>query len=370
MFDCDEHYMNYALQLARQGRGLVSPNPMVGAVLVRENQIVGEGYHRYAERHHAEVWALEQAKEQARGATLYVNLEPCSHFGRTPPCVDRMIEAGVARVVAAMQDPNPRVAGSGFQKLQAAGIALTTGVCEPEALKLNEAYCKFIRTRRPFVILKVAMTLDGKIAESGGRSRWITGELARQRVQQLRFETDAVLTGIGTVLADDPLLTDRTQLPRRRFLVRVVLDTQLRLPLESRLVRSCGEGDIITFCSNECDVHRKRCLEAAGLEVFPVPSEGGKIPFEVALDELGRRDMTSLLIEAGSEVNFEALRSGCVDKLLCFVAPKVLGGKSALPVVGGDGFLQLERAVPLSFASVELVGNDLLIEAYLTQKKT
>jgi diaminohydroxyphosphoribosylaminopyrimidine deaminase / 5-amino-6-(5-phosphoribosylamino)uracil reductase len=370
MPDRDEHYMSYALQLARRGSGLVSPNPMVGAVLVRENQIVGEGYHRYAERHHAEVWALEQAKEQARGATLYVNLEPCSHFGRTPPCVDQMIEAGVVRVVAAMQDLNPLVAGSGFQKLQAAGIALTTGVCEPEALRLNEAYCEFIRSRKPFVALKVAMTLDGKIAESGGRSQWITGNPARQKVQQLRFETDAVLTGIGTVLADDPLLTDRTQRPRRRCLVRVVLDTQLRLPLDSRLARSRGEGDIILFCSEEPEHDRKRRLEEFGVEVVPVAAPGARIPFEAVLRELGRRDLTSLLIEAGSEVNFEALRSGCVNKLLCFVAPKMLGGRSAFPVVGGEGFLHLEQAVPLTFASIEPVGNDLLIEAYVIQKKT
>jgi diaminohydroxyphosphoribosylaminopyrimidine deaminase / 5-amino-6-(5-phosphoribosylamino)uracil reductase len=368
MPDRDEHYMSYALQLARQGIGLVSPNPMVGAVLVRENRIVGEGYHRYAERHHAEVCALEQAREQARGATLYVNLEPCSHFGRTPPCVDQIIGAGVVRVVAAMQDPNPLVAGSGFQKLQTAGIALTRGICEPEALRLNEAYCEFIRTRKPFVVLKAAMTLDGKIAESGGRSRWITGEPAREKVQQLRFEADAVLTGIGTVLADDPLLTDRTQRPRRRCLARVVLDTHLRLPLDSSLACSSSEGDILLFCSEEPEHDRKRRVEESGVEVVPVAAPGGRIPFEVVLRELGRRDLTSLLIEAGSEVNFEALRSGCVNKLFCFVAPKMLGGRSPFPVVGGEGFLHLEQAVPLTFASIERVGNDLLIEAYVIQK--
>jgi diaminohydroxyphosphoribosylaminopyrimidine deaminase / 5-amino-6-(5-phosphoribosylamino)uracil reductase len=369
MSERDEHYMGYALDLARRGRGLASPNPMVGAVLVQGDRVIGEGFHRYNERKHAEVWALEDAKEQALGTTLYVNLEPCSHFGRTPPCVDRLIRAGVERVVAAMQDPNPLVAGNGFRKLQTAGIALTTGVCEPEALKLNEAYCKFVRTRKPFVTLKVAMTLDGKIAEANGHALWITGELARQRVQQLRFETDAVLTGIGTVLADDPLLTDRTHQPRRRQLVRVVVDTHLRLPVESRLVRSRSEGDIIMFCSDERDADKQQLLEEAGVEIVPVSPRQNKIPFATVLDELGRREVTSLLIEAGSEVNFEALRSGSVDKLFCFIAPKLLGGTSPLPVVGGGGFLHLDQAVPLTFASTEQVGDDLLIEAYMISKQ-
>jgi diaminohydroxyphosphoribosylaminopyrimidine deaminase / 5-amino-6-(5-phosphoribosylamino)uracil reductase len=368
MSDPDEHSMSLALDLARRGRGLTSPNPMVGAVLVHGDRIVGEGFHRYAERKHAEIWALEQSGEQAAGATLYVSLEPCSHFGRTPPCVDQIIKAGVKRVVAAMQDPNPLVSGKGIQRLHEAGICVTVGVCGTAASKLNEAYCKFIQTQEPFVTLKVAMTLDGKIAEPAGRSRWITGEPARQRAQQLRFENDALLTGIGTIFADNPLLTDRTQRPRHRPLVRVVLDTKLRLPLESSLVRTRSEGGIILFCSETRDESKQRQLEDAGLEVLPVKTPEGKIPFETVLVELGRREVTSLLIEAGSQINFEALRSDAVDRLLCFVAPKVLGGETPLPVFGGRGFLDLQKAARLTFSSTQMVGEDLLLEAYVSRQ--
>jgi diaminohydroxyphosphoribosylaminopyrimidine deaminase/5-amino-6-(5-phosphoribosylamino)uracil reductase len=299
-----------------------------------------------------------------------VNLEPCSHFGRTPPCADRIIQAGVARVVAAMRDPNPLVAGTGFEKLKAAAIAVSEGIYQSEAERLNEAYCKFIQTRKPFVTLKTAMTLDGKIAEATGHSRWITGQAARERVQQLRFDSDALLTGIGTILADDPLLTDRTGQIRRRSLLRGVMDTRLRLPLESRFARSRDEGDIILFCSEARDAGRQRQIEQAGLQVVPLPTPQGKISLDDVLAELARRDVVSVLIEAGPRLNFDALRSGCVDKLQCFVAPKILGGQTALPVAGGEGFLRLDHAVLLVFESTEQIGPDLLIQAYLRESKT
>jgi diaminohydroxyphosphoribosylaminopyrimidine deaminase / 5-amino-6-(5-phosphoribosylamino)uracil reductase len=365
--DDDGRFMLHALDLAKRGRALASPNPMVGAVLVRDGRIVGEGFHRYAEKKHAETWALEQAGAVARGSTLYVNLEPCSHQGRTPPCTEQLIEAGVARVVAAMIDPNPQVAGSGFHQLRATGIAVETGTCEAAALKLNEAYSKFIQTRTPFVTLKAGMTLDGKIAQADGRSQWITQEASRQRVQQLRFESDAVLTGIGTVLVDNPRLTDRTGLQRRRPLLRVLLDTWLRLASDSTLVCSRDEGDILVFCSEQCSPIRRGQLEACGVEVVPTNVTEGKVDFESVLRELGRRDITSVLIEAGPTLNFEALRSGCVDKVLCFVAPKILGGHSPLPFVGGNGFVQLDQSLNLSFASVEHVDHDLLVEAYVSR---
>src|SRR5262245_59745324 len=353
--DDDGRFMLHALDLAKRGRALASPNPMVGAVLVREGRIVGEGFHRYAEKKHAETWALEQAGAAARGSTLYVNLEPCSHQGRTPPCTEQLVEAGVARVVAAMIDPNPQVAGGGLRQLRATGIAVEAGTCEAAALKLNESYAKFIQTRTPFVTLKTGMTLDGKIAQADGRSQWITQEASRQRVQQLRFENDAVLTGIGTVLVDNPRLTDRTGLQRRRPLLRVVLDTWLRLAPDSSLVCSGDKNDILVFCSEQCSLTRRSQLEARGVEVMPTNATEGKVDFESVLRELGRRDITSVLIEAGPTLNFGALRSGCVDKVLCFVAPKILGCHSPLPFVGGDGFVQLDRSLSLRFASVEHV---------------
>lgn len=365
--DNDRRYMRHALDLAKHGRALASPNPMVGAVLVRDGQIVGEGFHRYAEKKHAETWALEQAGAAAQGSTLYVNLEPCSHQGRTPPCARQLIDAGVSRVVAAMKDPNPLVAGNGLRSLEAAGITVEMGSLETEAVKLNEAYCKFIQTRLPFVTLKAAMTLDGKIAQADGRSQWITQDASRLLVQELRFKNDAILTGIGTVLADNPRLTDRTGLVRRRPLLRVVLDTWLRLSPDSSLVRSRDEGNILVFCCEQQNTARQHQLEACGLEVVSYSTTEGKVDLSAVLQELGRRDITSVLIEAGPTLNFEALRSGCVDKLLCFVAPSILGGWSPLPLVGGKGFVHLDRSLRLRFETVETVGDDLLIEAYVNR---
>jgi diaminohydroxyphosphoribosylaminopyrimidine deaminase/5-amino-6-(5-phosphoribosylamino)uracil reductase len=342
---------------------------MVGAVLVRKEQIVGEGYHRYAERKHAETWALEQAGAAAQGSTLFVTLEPCNHHGRTPPCTGQLIEAGVSRVVAAMRDPNPLVAGNGLGALRAAGISVEIGPSEAEARKLNEAYCKFIQTRLPFVTLKAGMTLDGKIAQSDGHARWITQEVSRQRVQELRFESDALLTGIGTVLADNPRLTDRTGLLRRRPLLRVVVDTWLRLSPDSALVRSRDQGDVLVFCSEQRDTMRQGQLEACGVEVVPMTVTERRVDLSAVLRELGRREITSVVIEAGPTLNFEALRSGCVDKVLCFVAPTILGGQSPLPLVGGEGFVRLDRSLQLRFALIERIGDDLLVEAYVGDRR-
>jgi len=367
MAENDLSYMDRALALARKGKGLTSPNPMVGALLVKSGTIVGEGFHRYAERKHAEVCAIEQAGEQAKNATLYVTLEPCSHFGRTPPCCDLIIRSGVSRVVAATKDPNPQVRGAGFERLRKAGVDLIIGLRETEAVRLNEAYLKYIQTGLPFVTLKTAMTLDGKIAAQDGRSKWITSEESRRRAQQLRFENDAVLVGIGTVLQDDPSLTDRSGQPRRRPLVRVILDSKLRLPLTSNLIRSVREGAIIIFCLERCDAERQHLLVEAGIEVIPVPASDLHIPMMSVLKELGRRDLTSLLIEGGSQVNFSALSSMAADKMVCFLAPKILGGK-AIPAVGGTGFPGLNDNFPLRFESVERIGSDLLIEAYVRRE--
>jgi len=367
--DNDGRFMRHALDLAKRGRALTSPNPMVGAVLVRDGQIVGEGFHRYAEKKHAETWALEQAGAASQGSTLFVTLEPCSHHGRTPPCTSQLIAAGVSRVVAAMRDPNPLVAGTGLHILREAGIAVETGSCEIEALKLNEVYCKFIQRHSPFVTLKAGMTLDGKVAQADGHSQWITLEGSRQRVQQLRFESDAILTGIGTVLADDPQLTDRTGLQRRRPLLRVVVDTWLRLSPDSALIRGRDEGNILVFCSEQRNTELQRQLEACGVEVVPTNITEGKVDLSAVLRELGRRDIISVLIEAGPALNFEALRSRCVDKLLCFIAPRILGGQSPLPLVGGEGFVRLDRSLELRFASIERIGEDLLVEAYVSERK-
>ena len=359
----DHSYMSQALDLALKGRGQASPNPMVGAVLVRDGLVVGKGVHRYGQRKHAEVWALEQAGDRAREATLYVNLEPCCHQGRTGPCCQSIVNSGIARVVVAMEDPNPLVAGKGIEWLTSSGLEVTAGVREEEARRLNEAFTKYISCRKPFVTAKVGATLDGRIASGNGPPQWITGPESRQRVHQMRLEADAILVGISTVLQDNPYLTDRSGQPRTRPLLRVVLDSQLRFPLGSRLASTHSQDDIIIFCNRRSNPDRRRKLEQTGIEVIPTAGTDGRIAFDPVLEELGRRQVVGLLIEGGGKINFDALRSQVIDKLVCFLAPRILGGQ-AVAMFGGPGFPSLDQAPPLAFSRIERIGPDVMIEAY------
>ena len=375
----DEQFMDQALQLAREGIALTSPNPCVGAVLVSgRGDVVGRGSYTYEGLKHAEVLALEQAADQARGATLYINLEPCNHQGRTPPCADALIAAGIKRVVASIADPNPLVSGSGFAKLRAAGITVETGLRENEARRLNEAFAKYIRYKIPLVTLKAAMTLDGKIAPPPGESLnptalgsggvsggWITSEAARAHVQELRHENDAILVGVGTVIADDPLLTDRTGRPRRRPLLRVILDSRLRLPLESRVVKTVKE-DVLVLCSF-AEEKKKRKLEERGVRVEQVPlgSPGGRPGMPEIVESLGKKEITSLLIEGGAMVNWAALDSGIVDKVFLYYAPKILAVTGSVPFAAGPGFRHLSEAAHVRSFMLHRFGEDFAVEGYL-----
>jgi diaminohydroxyphosphoribosylaminopyrimidine deaminase / 5-amino-6-(5-phosphoribosylamino)uracil reductase len=368
----DERYMRQALDLARQGTALASPNPRVGAVLVSaRGEVVGTGFHTYDGVKHGEAIALEKAQGQARGATLYVNLEPCSHQGRTGPCADAVIAAGVRRVVAATSDPNPLVSGRGFEKLRAAGVAVETGLLEGEARRLNESFACFVRTRRPLVTLKSGMTLDGKIApppdgSSGATGGWITSAEARTHVQELRHESDAIMVGVGTVVADDPLLTDRTGLPRRRPLLRVVLDSRLRLPVDSRLVKTAHD-DLLVFCSFAEENKRKE-LEDRGIRVEQVPlgdAAGGRPDLQKIAARLGELEITSVLIEGGALVNWAALSSGIVDKVFLYYAPKILAGTGSVPFAGGAGYQRLSEAAQVRDITLHRFGEDFAVEGYL-----
>ena len=350
--DTDERFLGQALDLARQGIGLTSPNPCVGAIIVDgKGTIVGTGSHTYDGVKHAEILALEQAGEKARGATLYINLEPCSHQGRTGPCADALIAAGISRVVASMQDPNPIIAGQGFAKLRSAGISVTSGVLEEQAKALNESFAKYIRHRIPLVTLKAAMTLDGKIAappkgapENSTRADWITGESARAHVQELRHQHDAILVGVGTVVADDPLLTDRSGRPRRRPLLRVILDSRLRLPLDSRVVKT-AQDDVLVLCSF-AEEKKKKDLLNLGVRVqqLPTATSEGHPDMAAVIRFLGEMEITSLMIEGGAMVNAAALASGIVDKVFLYYAPRILAGTTSVPFAGGAGFASISDA--------------------------
>jgi len=365
-----ERWMDRALQLARQGEAQASPNPMVGAVLVQNGQVVGEGFHTYAGQRHAEIIALDAAGPSARGATLYLNLEPCCHTGRTNPCTGAIINAGVRRVVAAMADPNPAVAGRGLEQLRAAGIEAEVGIREEQARRLNEAFAKWIKTRLPFVTLKAALTLDGQMAlpnlpsRRGHQSeeRWVTSEESRAEVQRMRHAADAVLTGISTVLADDPLLTDRTGLPRRRKLWRVVVDSQLRLPLESKLVKS-AVGDVAVCTKQSARSSRARALLKAGAFLVRIPGRSRRPDLHRVLKELGSWDIQSVLVEAGPTLNWAALEAKIVDKMVLFYSPRILGG-AHLPVALGPS-----RALPappvLQNLTLHRFGPDFAVEGYL-----
>ncbi len=375
----DEQFLHRALDLARQGIGLASPNPYVGAVIVdTQGSIVGTGVYTYDGVKHAEVRALEQAADKARGGTLYINLEPHSHQGRTPPCTDALIAAGIRRVVASMPDPNPKVSGRGFEKLRAAGVHVEVGRLEPEARRLNEAFARYIRHGVPLVTLKAAMTLDGKIApppapeasrDTGTRpGGWITGEAARAHVQQQRHQSDAILVGVGTILADDPLLTDRSGNRRRRPLLRVILDSRLRLPSDSRLVQS-ATNDVLVFCSS-AEEKKKLELETRGVRVEQVsPGAEGRPDIHAILRRLRELEITNVMIEGGAAVNATVLASGVVDKLFLYYAPTILGAGS-VPFAseasfrGTDAALRL-AALRLKNPHLHRFGEDVAVEGYL-----
>lgn len=353
--------MKRVLRLAEKGRGSTSPNPMVGAVLVKEGRVLGEGYHARAGEAHAEIVALQKAGREAREATLYINLEPCSHYGRTPPCAPAVIEAGIKRVVVGMEDPNPSVKGRGLEMLRAAGVEVEVGTLEEDCKRLNEAFLKYIQSGQPFVILKVAATLDGKIATPQGESRWITGEKARHFVHHLRNEVDGLLVGIGTILKDDPLLTARVKGGKNPF--RIILDSRLRIPERAKVIEHDPEKTILAT-SELAPKEKIQHLEEKGIRVFMIDTIEGRIDLKSLLQRLGKMDIMSLLVEGGSEINGSFLTQRLVDKILLFLSPKFLGGNQAPGIFGGKGIERLKDAVFFDKIKVKRVGEDFLLEGY------
>jgi len=374
----DERFLRQALELAHQGIGLTSPNPCVGAIIVDDQgSTIGQGFHTYQGLKHAEILALEQAGAKARGATMYVSLEPCSHQGRTGPCAKAVIEAGIRRVVACMQDPNPEVSGKGFAQLREAGIEVTYGLLEEEAKKLNEAFAKFIRTHEPLITLKAAMTLDGKIAPppiernpkkqtiSGPTGGWLTSKVTRTHVHELRHQSDAILVGVGTVIDDNPLLTDRSGRSRRRPLLRVIVDSRLRLPMDSRVVKT-SDNDVLILCSF-AEEKRKQQLLDAGIRVhqIPVMTADGRPDMSGISHYLGSLDITSVIIEGGAMINWAALASGIVDKVFLYYAPKILAGTGSVPFAAGYGFQHMSDAAYVKSIRLHRFGEDFAVEGYL-----
>lgn len=361
--DNDIRWMQRAMELARHAEGLASPNPMTGAVVVWNGRAIGEGFHTYEGRDHAEIIALKQAGMPAEGATLYVNLEPCSHVGRTGPCVEAIIAAGVKRVVAAMRDPNPRVAGRGFARLREAGIDVVEGVGESEAREMHEAFTRWITARVPLVTMKSGMTLDGQLALGNAKRRasatWITSEESRAEVHRMRHASDALVTGIGTVLADDPLMTDRTGLARRRPLLRVIVDSKLRLPVKSQIVKTARK-DVLVFTAAREGHAKAQALRKVGVEVAHLRAREGHVDLRAVVRELGKREILSVILEAGSDLNGAALAAGIVDKVVLFIAPTI-AGKQDVPLAR----ISRAKMPKLHDISVRKFGPDLCVSGYL-----
>ena len=360
-------FMKRALNLARQGSGRTSPNPLVGAVVVKVGQVVGEGYHQKAGTPHAEIHALNAAGENAKGAVLYTNLEPCCHWGRTPPCTEAVLQAGIAQVYVAEVDPNPSVAGKGIRQLQNAGIHVHVGVCAEESAQLNEVYKKYIETGKPFVILKIAMSLDGKIATVSGESQWITAEASRQRGHEVRDAVDAILVGRGTVLRDNPALTTRLQNRKGQDATRILLDSHGRTSTDARIFDAESSARVIVAVTPDAPAQNVNALEKAGAEVIIVPEVPDKVCFTSLMEILGKREITSVLIEGGGEINASAVAAGIVDKVMCFVAPKLIGGRNAPGPIGGEGIVSLSDVPHLQrIRTTPIPGSDdFLIEGYL-----
>ncbi|MCD8355169.1 MAG: bifunctional diaminohydroxyphosphoribosylaminopyrimidine deaminase/5-amino-6-(5-phosphoribosylamino)uracil reductase RibD [Clostridia bacterium] len=356
----DLNYMRHALELAKRGAGHVSPNPMVGAVIVKNDRIIGEGWHERIGGLHAERNAFKHCTEDCTGATIYVTLEPCCHWGRTPPCTDAILEHKISRVVVACLDPNPLVAGKGLKILQDAGIECVSGVLEEECHALNEVFFHYITTKMPYVVMKYAMTLDGRIAAYTGDAKWVTSETARQHVQQTRKQLSAIMVGIGTVLADDPMLNCRIESGVDP--IRLICDSNLRTPLDSQIVRTAKQIPTWIFCAN-ADISRKTALEDAGVHVIPMPDESSThVDLEAMMAYIGREQVDSVLLEGGGTLNGEALRLGLVHKVQAYIAPKLIGGAQAPGPIGGSGIAKMADALTFENLTLTRLGDDLLIE--------
>ena len=366
--ETDEMYMDHALKLALKGQGMTTPNPMVGAVIIKNGRIIGEGYHAKAGERHAEVVAIENAIEVVTGATLYVTLEPSSHYGKTPPCTELIIEKDIERVVIAVLDPNPMVAGRGVKRLRECGISVTVGVLEKQAQRLNEVFMKYIVTKRPFVVYKSSMYLDGKIATSTGESQWITCEESRKDSHSLRHIYTGIMVGIGTVLADDPLLNCRMDGGKQP--VRIVVDSSLRIPEESRLVQTADTYPLIVATTSKGNEAKKRSLRAYGANVWNMPSdEQGRVDLPGLMKCLGENEVDSLIIEGGGTLAEQALNVGIVDKMIVYIAPQIIGGKDAKTPVEGKGIQCLSDAWKLQEWSSQMMGTDLKVSGYIRKER-
>lgn len=354
--------MRKALSLAKSAEGRTTPDPMVGAVLVKNGKVISTGYHGEVATPHAEGWAIQKAGEKAKGATLYLNLEPCNHYGNNPPCTDAIIKSGVKKVVAAMKDPNPLVNGKGFAKIRRHGVKVEIGLREEEARKLNEVFVKYITTKMPFVVMKTAMTLDGKIATRTGASRWVAGPEALRFAHHLRNIYDAILVGVGNVLIDDPKLTVRL-VKKIKNPIRIVMDAYARTPLNAQVL-NIREARIIIVVGPKAPKERVVALEKKGAEIIVLPAPKGLIDLKSLLKELGEMGVTSLLVEGGGEVNASFLDAGLVDKAHFIIAPKIFGGRTAKTPVEGEGIAFPSQAKQLKLVHTEKVGEDLLVSGY------
>jgi diaminohydroxyphosphoribosylaminopyrimidine deaminase/5-amino-6-(5-phosphoribosylamino)uracil reductase len=361
----DEHYMQMALDLAVKGEGFTSPNPVVGAVVVKGGRVVGCGYHEAVGGPHAEVNAIGAAGKRADSATLYVTLEPCNHTGRTPPCTAAILKAGIRRVVVAMPDPNQHVAGGGSEYLKQNGLKVTTGICEQQARRQNEAFIKYATTGLPFVIAKCAATLDGRIATRTGDSKWVTGEAARRHVHRIRHAVDAIMVGINTVRMDNPSLTTRLDDRRVKDPIRIILDTRLSIAAHARVLQQDSDADTILVAGPVAEPDRKADLEKAGARIMEVPLRKRRIDLAALVQQLGSMEISSILIEGGSRVLGSAFQAGIVDKVQFFYAPKVLGGDDGIPICSGPGPELMNRSVPIKDVTVHRFDDDILIEGYV-----
>lgn len=359
----DEFYMKRALELAVKGIGMVNPNPMVGAVIVKDNKVIGAGFHEKYGHAHAERNAVKNAVEDIEGATVYVTLEPCAHYGKTPPCVDLLIEKKVRKVVIGMLDPNPLVAGKSIKKLKENNIEVKVGVKEKECRKLNEVFIKYITTKKPFVIMKAGISIDGKIATSGGESKWITSERSRLHSHELRNRMSGIMVGINTVLSDDPSLTYRGE-HKGKDPLRIIIDSTLKVPFESKVIKYNNNNTIVA-CVENTDLIKKEKLEKMGVKIIETKSKKGKVDLQEVVEKLGKEKIDSILLEGGGTLNFSALKEGIVDKVRFYIAPKIIGGENSKNSVSGQGFYNLDDCVNLKDMSYEQMGNEIVVEGYI-----